>query len=101
MLRITTRTNADELVMTLEGRLVGPWVGELGACWGEAVRALGGRRIRIDLTAVCHVDAEGRQLMTEMYRAGAIFLAAGCVMPEVVREISEVAGASNLSGRRS
>jgi hypothetical protein len=101
MLRITTRTDADELVMKLEGRLIGPWVRELGACWREAALTLGGRAIRIDLTGVCHVDAEGRELMTQMYRAGAVFLTVGCLMPEVVREISEAAGASNLSGQRS
>lgn len=101
MLRITTRTDADELVMKLEGRLVGPWVRELGACWREAVRTRAGRAIRIDLTGLCHVDAEGRELMTQMYCAGAVFLAGGCLMPEVVREISEAAGALNLSGRRS
>jgi hypothetical protein len=101
MFRITTRTDADELVIKLEGSLAGPWVRELDACWRDAMRTLGGRRVRVDLTGVCHVDARGRDVMTLMYRAGAIFVAGGCVMPEIVREVTEAAGASHQPGQRS
>ena len=101
MCRITTWASVDELVIKLEGRLIGPWVRELGTCWRDAVPKLGGRRLRIDLTAVCHVDADGRELMASMYRAGASFVASGCVMPEVLREITESACTSSLCGERS
>jgi len=90
MFRITTHTAGDELVMKLEGYLTGPWVRELDACWRDVVTATAGRHVRIDLTAVCQVDAAGRELMALMHRAGAQFVAKGCVMPEVVREISSV-----------
>jgi hypothetical protein len=101
MCRITTRTSVDELVIKLEGSLVGPWVLELEACWRDAVPKLGGRRMRIDLTAVWHVDDAGRELMTFMYRGGASFVASGCVMPEVLREITEATSAPALCGERS
>ena len=91
MFRITTQTADDELVMKLEGSLAGPWVRELDTCWRDVMTAIGRRRVRIDLTAVCQVDAAGRELMAVMYRAGAQFVTKGCVMPEVVREISESA----------
>jgi anti-anti-sigma regulatory factor len=94
MCRITTRTSVDELVIKLEGSLVGPWVRELDTCWRNAVPKLDGRRVRIDLTAVCHVDTAGRELITLMYRRGASFVASGCVMPEVLREIREITEAS-------
>ena len=101
MFRITTRTSADELVIKLEGSLVGPWVHELDACWRDAVPKLGGRQMQIDLTAVCHVDAGGQELMALMYRSGARFVARGCVMPEMLREITEAANAFELCGERS
>jgi hypothetical protein len=104
MCRITIRTSGDELVIKLEGSLVGPWVHELEACWRDVVPKLGGRRMQIDLTAVCHVDDDGRELMTLMYRRGASFVTSGCVMPEVVREIGAVTkatGAFELCGERS
>ena len=95
-MRITTQNADAGLLMKLEGCLAGPWVHELDACWRDARERLDGHRIHVDLTAVCHVDAEGRELMTVMHRAGARFLTRGCLMPEIVREISEAAG-----GRRS
>lgn len=100
MLRITTLTAGDELVMKLEGSLTGPWVRELDTCWCDAVRTLDGRPVRVDLTAVCHVDAAGRELMARMSRAGARFVTRGCVMPEVVREISEVRPGAPPDGGR-
>ena len=93
MFRITTQTDDDELVMKLEGCLAGPWVRELDTCWRDVMTGIDGRRVRIDLTALCHVDAAGRELMAVMHRAGAQFVTRGCVMPEVVREISESADA--------
>ena len=101
MFRITTRASVDELVIKLEGNLVGPWVRELDTCWRDALTQLVGRRMQVDLTAVCHVDAEGRELMARMHRAGAAFVTRGCVMPEVVREVTETADASQLVGERS
>jgi ABC-type transporter Mla MlaB component len=88
MLRITTHTTDDEIVIKLEGCLAGPWVRELDNCWRGAA-AGSDTHVRVDLSGVCHVDATGRALMTAMYAAGVRFLATGCLMPEVVREISE------------
>jgi ABC-type transporter Mla MlaB component len=95
MLRITQHLGHDECVLKLEGCLMGPWVPELAASWRTATSQ--DRRVRVDLTDVCHVDEAGRALMTMMYRAGVRFVATGFVMPELVREISQAVD----SGRRS
>ena len=87
MLRITPAIHGDEYVLKLEGCLHGAWVQELASCWRQAVAARPGRPVLIDLRDVCHVDRSGRQLMTDMARAGVRFRARGCVMPEIVREI--------------
>ena len=91
MFRITTHAGADKVVLKLEGLLWGAWVGELDECWRETARDLDGRRMLIDLTDVCSVDDTGRQLLTLMYKDGAEFVTQGCVMRELVREISESA----------
>lgn len=93
MLRITSAPAADEYVLKLEGCLAGPWVPEVAACWREATALEPDRRVRVDLTGVCHVDHAGEELMTLMYHAGVRFVADGCVIPELIREISEVVGA--------
>ncbi|PYR89668.1 MAG: hypothetical protein DMF84_23350 [Acidobacteria bacterium] len=91
MFRITSRIDGDEIVLKVEGCLMREWVHELDACWITAAAGPQGRRIRVDLTEVCHVDAAGQALMTAMYRAGVRFMARGCVMPEIVREIADAA----------
>jgi ABC-type transporter Mla MlaB component len=89
MFRITSHIDGDEIVLTVEGCLMGAWVHELDACWMRAAAWLPGRRIRVDLSDVWHVDDAGTALMTAMYRAGVDLVTKGCVMPEIVREIAE------------
>ena len=88
MLRITLHDSETTLVMKLEGCLAGPWVTELELCWADAQPRVGERRLRVDLRGVCHVDGRGRVLLGRLHEAGAEFLASGCEMPEVVREIA-------------
>ncbi len=97
MLRITPTLVGDEYLLKLEGCLAGAWVPEVAACWRKAMASSRHRRVRVDLTDVCHVDEAGRTLMTTMYRAGVRFTATGFVMPELVREISQAVDAGQRS----
>lgn len=94
MFRITSHAGNEEIVLKVEGCLTGPCVGALEACWHDATEDGATRPIRVDLTDVCHVDRAGRELMGVMYRAGVRYVARGCVMPELVREIAHAADAS-------
>ncbi len=88
MLRITLQRGPGRLVLKLEGRLSGAWVAEVETCWHAASQ--GGRApILLDLTDVSLVDAAGQGLLERMHRAGVQFMTRGCLMPELVREISE------------
>jgi anti-anti-sigma regulatory factor len=89
MLRITTQSTPDRLALKLEGWLTGAWVEELGNTWRAATNT--GRQICVDLSDVFFVDDAGRELLTLMYRDGVAFVTKGCVMPELLREISESA----------
>ena len=101
MFRITTHVEQGELVLRLEGSLAGPLVQEITACWRNARETLNGRQLRVDLTALCRVDDQGRALLAAMYAAGAQFVTCGCVMPEVVREISESVHAGSGTGAQA
>jgi anti-anti-sigma regulatory factor len=96
MLRISTQISPEKFGLKLEGWLTTAWVDELDTCWRAATNSVGTRRIVVDLSDVQYVDESGRDLLTDMYRAGVRFVAKGCVMPELVREIS---AASELVGR--
>jgi hypothetical protein len=43
----------------------------------------------VDLSDVYLVDVAGQEQLTRMHRAGVRFMTRGCVMRELVREISE------------
>lgn len=75
-------------MLKLEGRLVGIWVDELEACWADVQRTLNGRHLRVDLLGAHQIDDRGRALLARMHEVGADFLAAGCEMREVIREIA-------------
>ncbi|HET7438840.1 MAG TPA: hypothetical protein VFJ56_05030 [Nitrospira sp.] len=90
MLKITKhRDEASESVsFMLEGRLAGPWVKELEACWRRTEVPPKSRAV-VDLTGVTFVDADGRALLTKMWREGAEFRAAGCLTKCIVEEITK------------
>ena len=89
MLRITTDGSAAVLRLVLEGRLAGPWVVEADAAWTRACATRAGRTLEVDLREVLAIDPAGRDLVARMAHDGARFLACGCAMREVVREIAE------------
>jgi ABC-type transporter Mla MlaB component len=90
MFRVTAMSTSDGLVLKLEGWLSGAVVHELESCWRRSMSVHDGLRMSVDLSDVHFVDSAGRQLLTDMYRAGVTFVARGCEMPELVREISDV-----------
>ena len=87
MLRITTEKNSRATTLRLEGRLTGPWVGELGRVWQSAVSELADGCISVDLTDVTFVDEEGKKLLEQMYGQGAKLRSFRCVTRHLVEEI--------------
>lgn len=86
MLKIITRTDGPETIFELEGKLVGPWVGELEACWRE--RMFPDRVTNVVLKSVTFIDARGKELLAQMYRQGARLVAEGCMNKAIINEIT-------------
>ena len=86
MLKITANRSDDSTRITVEGRLVGPWIAELERCWSESEQAASGRRLIVDLTGVTFVEQEGKALLARMYQAGAELVATGCCMKSIVED---------------
>jgi ABC-type transporter Mla MlaB component len=84
MLKITTRSDGSQTTLELEGRLAGPWVEELKACWQ---RAAGSGRIKVILKQVSYVDSAGKTALAEMYRQGTELAAEGCMIKAIIEEI--------------
>jgi len=87
MLKITILDSARELRLRLEGKLSGPWVGELRLCWQTASSTTAGRNTVTDLREVDFVDPEGQRLLADMHRAGVSFDAASPLIRTMLNEI--------------
>ena len=75
MLRITVQEGPRAVTIKLEGRVVGPWVGEFDRTWRSLQPSWGSKKFNLDLRDVSFVDSEGQHLMHEIYeRTGAAFL---------------------------
>jgi hypothetical protein len=89
MLRITTHEEPRVVTFRLEGRLEGPWVRELEQCWRSALASSAGKmRVRVDVSGVTFITAEGTWQLAAMHAQGAEFIAYDCLMKAVVEEFS-------------
>jgi len=84
MLRITVAEMETEQRWTLEGRLIGPWVGELRTRWKERHRAQNGRTCTVDLSAVTFIDKGGRRLLRIMSKEATQFIATSIYIKRVL-----------------
>ncbi len=87
MLRVTVKREGSVESWELEGKLAGEWAKELERCWRHSA-ALGPETLRrVDLKAVSYIDADGKRLLSEMYREGAEIKGCGCMIRAIVEEI--------------
>lgn len=96
MLRITVQEDSNPRRLELAGKLAGPWVAETENAW-QAVRA--GKQIEVDLTQVTSVDDGGRRLLKKMVHSGALLIARGLAISELVDEIQASAARAQRRGR--
>jgi hypothetical protein len=87
MLRITVAETATEQRWTLEGRLVGPWVGELRTCWKKRHRSQNGRACTVDLSGVTFIDKRGQRLLRTMSEEDTQFICTGMYIKHVLDQL--------------
>ena len=78
MLKIDTIESASEIVLSLHGRLAGPWVDELESQWRCTQATAGGRRVAIDLSGVTGIDGAARYLL-QLMRLRNVSLVGACI----------------------
>lgn len=66
-LRITINQTQAATLLTLEGRVAGPWAAELGRVWQERSSRLAQTKLSIDLSNVTYADADGTRVLREIY----------------------------------
>jgi anti-anti-sigma regulatory factor len=78
MLKIDTIESASEIVLSLHGRLAGPWVDELESQWRRTQATAGGRPVAVDLTGVTGIDGAARYLL-QLMRVRNVSLVGACI----------------------
>src|SRR5262249_18697868 len=99
MLRITLHDTASELRLKLEGRLAGPWVGELEQCWRTASSTTGNRRTVVDLADVDFVDQPGEKVLSRMHAEGVELVGETPLICTMLRELCESVRCARVKGR--
>jgi len=97
MLRITIRSHADRTTIALEGRLAGPSLEQLRACWLQELATRNPGSIRIDLADVGFVDAAGKSLLRSFHEQGADLTATGLMTKAILEEITRTRQLSEAS----
>jgi outer membrane protein len=92
MLRITTEKKRGKLVLTVEGRLAGPWVSTLEQCWRDARAGSPTEKVSVNLCGVSFIDPAGKTLLKDIHHQGGQLSAEGCLNQAIIREISKQAG---------
>lgn len=87
LLRITQTETATERRWTLCGRLAGPSVPLLRACWEHSDHETNGIRRVLDLTDVTVIDESGENLLAELRNSGAEFIAAGIATKHLLENL--------------
>ena len=96
MLKITITETQTENRWILQGRLVGPWVGELRSYWKQKHRLHSGQRCLVDLNEVTFIDKSGERLLRAMSKKGAELVANGMYTKHVLEKV-KATGKSSLS----
>src|SRR5580704_4165770 len=99
MLRITTEKKRGKTVLSVEGRLAGPWVEALGQCWRTRAPE---EKFSVDLCGVSFIDAAGKALLKKIHEQGGKLIAEGCLNEAIVEEIAgrERSGKTGCWGRK-
>lgn len=96
MLKITLEDNLQPATIKLEGKLSGPWVGELARAWDKFIADKPGTTFTVDLSDVTFIDSAGRKLLSSMVDRGAELRAAHLmtkyIVEQIVRESHALAG---------
>ena len=66
-LRISIQETESAIVLTLEGRVAGPWAAELGRVWVNEAPRLTCSKLAIDISNVIFADADGTRILRDIY----------------------------------
>ena len=88
MLKITIHDSSEALTFQVEGKLIGDWAKELEQAWKTASSTRDSKTLIVDLTGTLYIDEEGKRVLTNLFRDGALFRTSGTMTTCIVDEIT-------------
>lgn len=104
MLKISVKEDEPHkrVLLQVEGRLVGPWVGELERCWETERTRVSSEVIVVRLANVSFIDDTGRELLSRISNAGSKLEGEGCMVRAIIaRIIGAVFSARDSEGEKA
>jgi len=98
MLRVITERRGDHYRLELHGTLGGAWVSVLEQHWRTITDDVPSAKLRLVLSNVDFIDAEGEQLLNRMAAGDVEFVVAGCMNRYVIDRLKPAVRAAK--GRR-
>jgi hypothetical protein len=88
LLRISIENKAEETTLKVEGKLMGPWIGELTREWKSLLPFPKGKKLCLDLRSMTFVDRTGVETLHGIWRqTGAEILADTPLTQDFARKI--------------
>jgi hypothetical protein len=89
MLKISVKDEElqKKVLLEVEGRLAGPWVGELERCWEGERKRVAPEVIVVRLANVSFIDDAGRELLSRISNAGSKLEGHGCMVRAIIARI--------------
>ena len=88
MLKISTETSTEMMLLVLEGSLSGPWVREVESVWLRTTIDRKPETVRVDLSEVTFVSGEGRRWLDEICASGAEIVSTDLATQALAEELS-------------
>jgi hypothetical protein len=83
MLKITEQKATQEIILKLEGRIIGPWVNELRTLGELLLR--NGKGLKLELTEIEFADRDGVELLWKLRGGGAKLEGCSAFLEEQLR----------------
>jgi hypothetical protein len=87
MLKISVIDSRTQRRLVLEGRLIAPWVAELGTTWERGKLELNGRELVIDIENVTVMSQEGENALLQLINEGAKFRCRGVLTKHILQQL--------------
>lgn len=89
MLKISTIENSNQCRLVLEGKLIGPWAGELRTACERAKAALHGRKLVLDIRYLISISQEGENVLLELMDNGVMLRGCGVFTKHILKLLAQ------------